>query len=359
MSITHFEVQKKNLRECRVITGELPGLAPGEALLKIERFAFTANNITYAVFGEAMAYWAFFPADAGWGRIPVWGHAVVTQSLHPGLRETEKVFGYLPMSTHLIVQPDKLNTMRFVDVTPHRLKLPAAYQGYTRVAGDAGHDAAFEDHQSIFRPLFVTSFLIDDFLAENQFFGAKSIVLSSASSKTALGLAHQLRRRQPKAVEVIGLTSAANIAFCEKTGRYDRVLAYTGLPGLNAATPTVFVDMAGNGTLLHDLHHHFRDNLKYSCMVGGTHWENRKTQHALPGAKPAFFFAPTQLQKRVADWGYPGLEERVTEAIRDFIATTRPWLKITHGQGPQAIEAVYRQTLEGKTPPELGQMLSY
>ena len=35
------------------------------------------------------------------------------------------------------------------------------------------------DYQALLRPLFMLSFLVDDFLAENEFFGAKSVLLSS------------------------------------------------------------------------------------------------------------------------------------------------------------------------------------
>ena len=43
---------------------------------------------------------AFFPAESGWGRVPVWGFADVVGSRHQALAEGVRVFGYLPMSTH-------------------------------------------------------------------------------------------------------------------------------------------------------------------------------------------------------------------------------------------------------------------
>lgn len=354
-----FFVRRDNLRQCRFLPEQTEaGLQDGQVMLRIGKFAFSANNITYAVFGEAMAYWAYFPAPSGWGRIPVWGFADVVRSRHAGITEGERVFGYLPMSTHLVVQPDKVGIVRFIDATPHRQKLPAAYQSYVRVAGDSYYQAEYEDQYSIFRPLFVTSFLIEDFLAENRWFGAHRVLLSSASSKTALGIADRRRRRAQDGLEVVGLTSSANLRFCEKTGYYDRVETYDRLKDLSADTPTVFVDMSGNGRLLHDVHHHFGDQLKYSCMVGGTHWERRGTQHNLPGAKPAFFFAPIHYQKRSQQWGYALLESRLAEAMQDFIATTRPWLQIIHGHGPEAVEATYRKMLEGQVAPEQGHILS-
>jgi len=72
-TVTDFLVNKADLHQTKFEERSLPPLAEGEVLLKVDRFAFTANNITYAVFGESMAYWQFFPSsDAAWGRIPGW-----------------------------------------------------------------------------------------------------------------------------------------------------------------------------------------------------------------------------------------------------------------------------------------------
>ncbi|MGH8458430.1 MAG: DUF2855 family protein, partial [Nevskiales bacterium] len=310
-----FQVARDDLRNARQVEVQVPEPQDGEVLLRIERFAFTSNNITYAVFGEAMQYWKFFPAPDGWGRIPVWGFAEVTESKHAQVGVGERIYGYLPMSTHLIVQPERVSTAAFMDGSTHRRPLPGAYQQYSRVTHDSDFSTENEDLHALLRPLFFTSFLIDDFLADNDLFGARAVVLSSASSKTALGTAFLLKHHGR--CEVIGLTSPGNAAFCAGLGCYDRVLGYDQLQSLPADTPTVFVDMAGNGTLLHDIHHHFGDSLKHSCMVGGTHWEQRETQHALPGPRPEFFFAPTRIKKRMQDWG-PDLGVRFSAAWRPF-----------------------------------------
>jgi len=355
VTVTDFLIQKGDLPSTRFAARAMPEVQDGEVLLKVDRFALTANNITYAVLGEAMAYWQFFPAsDAGFGRMPVWGFAEVIVSRHAGVAVGERLYGYLPPSTHLVVVPASANAVGFKDATAHRAALPAVYNHYYRWAET---DARREVEHALLRPLFTTAFLIDDFLADQQFFGAKAVMFSSASSKTALGTAFALKQRGT--VEVIGLTSARNLAFTERTGCYDRVLPYESLATLDAARPTIYVDMAGNGTLLHDVHHHFREALVHSCIVGGTHWEQRSTQHGLPGAKPAFFFAPTQVRKRAADWGAGGLEQRIEAAWSPFVASVSRWLEVVEARGPEAIRAAYLETLTGKTPPERGWMLAF
>jgi hypothetical protein len=184
------------------------------------------------------------------------------------------------------------------------------------------------------------------------------VVLASASSKTALGVAFLLGNGGQTTISRIGLTSPGNRAFCEQLGYYDEVFTYDQVATLDRSRPTVYVDMAGDGKLLHAVHHHFGEQLRHSCIVGATHWENRETQHRLPGAKPQFFFAPTRVQKRTKDWGQAGLLQRLGASWLAFVPSVEKWLEIRTGRGPQAVGAVYQEVLEGRQPPRLGHMLS-
>ncbi|MBP7420434.1 MAG: DUF2855 family protein, partial [Burkholderiaceae bacterium] len=260
MHTTQLQVRKDQLSTTRLHTLPDQALADGQVRVCIDHFALTSNNITYAAFGDAMGYWQFFPsAEEGWGNIPVWGFASVVQSLHPGVAVGERLYGYWPMATGLVLQADRLSAERFTDATAHRAALPAVYNQYFRSAADPLYSADTEDLQALLRPLFITSWLIDDFMADNNFFGAHTpggprgaMLLSSASSKTAYGTAFQLHQRE--GIEVIGLTSPANVAFCESLGCYDRVLTYDALDQIAADTPCVYVDFAGNGGLRQAIH---------------------------------------------------------------------------------------------------------
>jgi len=348
-----FEVDRKDLRVTRLHAEPL-ACPEGSVLCRIDRFALTANNITYGVFGDAMAYWKFFPAPEGWGRIPVWGFAEVVESKHAAIKAGERLYGYWPMATHAVLQPDRVTDTQFMDGVAYRRPLPTPYQVYMRLARDPLHDPQREDHRALLHPLFFTSWLIEDFLADNALFGAQQVVLASASSKTALGVAFLLKQH---GVRAVGLTSPGNKPFCEQVGYYDEVRTYDEVTALERA-PTVFVDMAGDGKLLHAVHHHFGEQLKYSCIVGATHWQQRATQHDLPGAKPQFFFAPTQAVKRQKDWGPAGFFTRFAEAWRAFRPSVEGWLEVRVATGPDAVAATYREVLEGRQPPRLGHLLS-
>ena len=355
-----FIVNRSDLRQTAFVPGSDSAdsdLGSGQVLLRVDRFAFTANNITYGAVGDMIGYWNFFPAKDGWGRIPVWGFGDVVRSRHDALKAGERIYGYFPMSTHLVVQADHVSAVSFVDAAPHRAALPPIYNQYLRITAEPGYDRAYEAYMVLFRPLFTTSFLLDDFLAENAFFGARSVILSSASSKTALGLAFLSKARRGQC-EVVGLTSRANTAFVERTGYYDRVVAYDYVQSLAAPPAAVFVDFAGNVTVAGSVHRAVGEQLKYSCSVGVTHWEKMALTEELPGPPRILFFAPDHGKKRVGDWGPAAFQSRVGEAMRQFLASTAPWLRIVDGHGRHDVESVYRAMLEGKVDPSEGHVLS-
>src|SRR3954462_9624707 len=117
-------VAREDLSKTRLVDTDEPSAGKGEAVLKLDRVGLTANNVTYAVLGDAMSYWTFFPADEGWGRVPMWGFAEVEQSEAEGAEPGPRVYGYLPPSSWLVVPPARAAPSGFVDGTPYRAELP-------------------------------------------------------------------------------------------------------------------------------------------------------------------------------------------------------------------------------------------
>jgi len=354
--MTDFLVKRDDLRECRVVESEPPAPEPGQALLRVDSFGLTANNVTYAVMGEAMSYWDFFPAEHGWGRVPMWGFAEVERSEAEGVDPGTRLFGYLPPSSHLLVTPADADGTGFVDASPHRAALPSAYHRYLATGSDPFYSTDSEAIQMLLRPLFFTSFLIDDQLDDEGLTGRGPIAIASASSKTAIAAAFLLARRE--GVELIGLTSAGNAGFVEGLGIYDRTVAYDAIGELERG-PAAFVDMAGDGAVRQAVHAHFGDELVHSMAVGVTHWEDLGAGAGdLPGPKPAFFFAPDRVSKRAKDWGRAGLETRVAESWRPFCEWTAGWLEPVPGSGFDAVESAYKDVLEGRVAPRQAHVLS-
>lgn len=358
-----FVVDQANLDHCATL--ELPAstaaeLQDGEVLLAVDHFAFTANNITYAALGKRFKYWDFFPAEAPWGQIPVWGFADVAASRHPEVPVGKRLYGYLPMARQLRVQPGKVSKSSFIDTAEHRQHLALAYNQYLFTDADPAYHPEHEALQMLLRPLLITSFLLDDFLAVENFFNAEQIILTSASSKTALGLAFMLqhqRNQRGKPLTITALTSPANTAFVEGLGYYDKVVSYADIDKLDASQRSVSVDFAGNGEVLANLHNHFAGNMLFSSLVGAAHWDSRGGEKNLPGAKPEVFFAPGYWEKRGKELGNAQLMQNFAKLWTPLVASVQQWMKVTEVQGGAAVEQAYKQTLQGKVNPDQGLIL--
>ncbi len=352
-----FVVDRKEWAKCRFVESDAPAeLAPGQVLFKVDRFAFTSNNISYASAGDMLHYWDFFLAPEGEGRIPAMGFGDVIASAHDGVAEGTRCFGFFPMSRYLVIEPESASPSSITDGAPHRAPTALVYRQYNPTSGDAMYDERFEDELMLLRGLFITSFLAEDFLQDAELYGAEQIIVSSASSKTSIALAQVASARG--AARVIGLTSDRNRAFVDGLGFYDTVASYDEIDGLDASRPAVFVDMAGSTAVTRGVHERFGEALRYSMRIGNTHWDEGGGDQAFPGVAPEFFFAPAQIAKRLKDWGPGGLQGRMGGALKGFLETTPRWLTVERGQGRDDVERVYQQTLAGGADPSVGHVLS-
>jgi hypothetical protein len=344
-----------------VLAPTLENLAPGQVLMEVDRFSLTSNNITYAAMGERLDYWSFFPAPEGMGIVPVWGFANVISSNCNGIMEGERFYGYYPMSTHLVVEPKRVRDSSFVDGASHRSHLSLIYNQYLKCSEDPLYTPDTEALQMLLRPLFTTSFLLDDFFLDNDFFGADQLILTSASSKTALGMAFLLadnRAARDHQYQIIGLTSPGNHAFVESLGCYDKVVTYEALDDIGAGVSSAIVDFAGNGRLLGELHQQLGTQLRYSCLVGLSHWDQRDgLPKELAGPRPIMFFAPGRAEKRIADWGGARLQNEVARVWEAFLAFAQHKVNIQYREGPEAVDEIYQLLLSGDFDPQAGYIL--
>ena len=356
--VTRLLVNKSAIAETRIETSPSVALAAEQVRMRIERLGLTANNISYAVTGDKMQYWQFFPAPDPWVCVPAWGFATVSESQVEGLTVGERIWGFWPMASELVIEPAKLTRFGFTDGIVHRRKLPFIYNEYNRCAVDPMHQDGQEDAESILRPMFSTSWLVEDFFFDKAFFGADTMVLSSASSKTAYGTAYQLRKRG--GVQVVGLTAAKNKAFVEALGCYDRVLAYEDIEQLDPQADSVFLDFAGSSDIRRRVHERL-SKLHYSSLIGGSHYDEMGSAAGLPGPKPVFLFIPTHAFKRIGEWGLSGLTERMGLDWRNFVNRSLdlvdPWLVVQHHAGPEAVQAAYQLVLSGSAEARSGHML--
>ena len=353
---------KSDLTKTRIIESQDFNLDEGEIAVVIENFAFTANNVTYGVAGDTIGYWQFFKTTEDennlWGCIPVWGFGKVIESNSVEINIGERLFGYFPPANMLSLKPIKITDQSFSDGKDHRGDLPAVYNNYIRLSGDADYESEMDNIRSLLFPLHITSFCICDALEEKDYYGAEQILIVSASSKTAIGLAQGLEEAS-SSPSIIGLTSQKNLDFVKNLGCYDEVITYDEISSVNFQNKSVIVDMAGSREILGTLHGSLRDNMLKCLTVGMTHWDNDVTAEdalgqAMLRERTEFFFAPAHIQKRVKDWGYDGYNQKTNEFMKTRSLQSSHWMKIREVNGIENFISIYNQFVKGDINPNEG-----
>ncbi|MBR9862324.1 MAG: DUF2855 family protein [Rhodobacteraceae bacterium] len=341
-------ITRQNLDQCAALP-----LDDEQVRLAIESFALTANNVTYAATGFDIGYWKFFPVEQDRkGLVPVWGFARVVESRSDVLQVGERLYGFYPMATELVIDPVAHGRSAVRDAAPHRDGLPEVYNIYSRV----GPAASSDPYQALMQPLIATSYLLFDWLSDNEWFGARQIIVGSASSKTGLGLCAFLAEQANRPYKVVGLTGSANAAFVRELGFCDDVLTYDQVGELEQLD-SVYVDMAGNAAVKQALHARLDGVLKHSSAVGLSHWDQFAKPEELAGPKPQFFFAPAQIAKRKADWGKGVIEGKITEATAQIVADAARWLTLQTHEGLKAALQPFADLAEGRADPQTGHIV--
>lgn len=352
-------VERAQLREAKLVQRSAVPLIEGQVRVAIDKFALTANNISYGVSGDMIGYWKYFPAEEAWGKIPVWGFGDVVESRSGDIAVGERLWGFFPMASEVILTPGKVKESQFTDQTPHRVALPALYNDYMRTKNDPPQMKAFEDARCALFPLFATSFILYDYLVANAFFDAEEVVVGSVSSKTGYGLAYLVRNDKAAGKRVVGLTSPGNVAFVETLGVCDTIAPYDAIGALGNGRKIAFVDMSGAGATITAVHRRFGANVVESCLVGATHWEADRTRGELPGAKPTFFFAPAHIARRTAEWGEGVFMQKAMAAATGVVFAVAGKVDIVHKNGANEVHQAYLDMLDNKISPRMGLMLSF
>ena len=314
-----FIIDKKDLSSINLIDENLPDLKDVQVRFRLIKAGLTANNITYAVLGDEFKYWNFFPHDEG-GILPVWGYAEVVESNCPEIENGSIYYGYFPLASYLTVNPVRINQFGFVDGTVHRKVLPQVYNYYERVNAKLEKES-YENLYMIFQPLFATSFLLAHYFIENESFGSSRVLLTSASSKTALAFAFMLSQMDTS-IKIVGLTSPSNVDFCNETGLYHEMVTYNEIGTLEGEQDVV-VDFAGNHAIRVNLQDVLGDKLIKCVAVGLSHWDEFENENPFK-SNAELFFAPDHAVKKQKEWGGKTFKVRLDQALMDFIRIADP-----------------------------------
>ncbi|MEO0907077.1 MAG: DUF2855 family protein [Pseudomonadota bacterium] len=358
-TLTELWVERSNLRQAQIVEAEQAPLKEGQIRVGIDKMGLTANNVSYAVSGEMIGYWKYFPAEGGWGKVPGWAMGDVVETRCDAIGLGERLYGFFPMASQVVLEPGHVADDFFMDGAAHRAPLPALYNQYRRTKGEPEFLHALEDERCLLFPLFITSFVLYDYLIDNDFFGAQQVIIGSVSSKTGFGLAHLLKHDPGLNKAVIGLTSPGNMDFVESLDCCDQIVAYGQEDAIDQSVPSAWVDMSGDGPLTGRLHHLLGANMVESCIVGATHWEAERGRGPdLPGVKPSFFFAPAHIAKRDAQWGAGEIWRRGSEAGARIAQEVADHLAVERICGAEDVADIWRAMLDNAVAPSRGIMIS-
>lgn len=339
-----FEVERDSISESRVVQiDDAPDvvLRTGQVLIEVQQFALTSNNVTYALVGEDLGYWSYFSEDGPWGVIPAWGTGRVKASEHPGVSVGEMYFGFFPMSSHLLVSPSEISNDGFNDNSPNRASLHPIYNWYTRFESAILSSGVEHSRRAVFRPFFFTALAMCHYLGRTGLADADAILVSSASSKTALCIAHQLRRRLQR--PTIGLTSAGNLGFVEKTGLYDQVFGYQDTIEADVSGILVYIDVAGNEGLVEKIRTDTVCTRIQRVRVGLTHREVVKESVNAPD--DCFFFAPDEMKLLMATDSAKHTHNDVEAAWQELVDDLSTSVRIVTRHGPDDLQRTYLEVL--------------
>jgi hypothetical protein len=329
-------------------------LRPGEVRLAVERFGLTANNVSYTQFGDGVApFWQAFPAPPGFGRVPLWSFVRVVESRNADVPVGGRYFGYVPMSSHHVVRAE-FTPRGFLDTSPQRAFLHPWYLTFQRV----GAPEELDDYRALMRPIFPAAFNLADLVERASADGAKSLIVTSASCKTAIGMVDEILERGVH-IATVGITSAGNRAFVQRLGMHDEVVTYEATASATVTAPAVFVDFTGVAAWRREVYRHFASSISAGVLIGFTHpGAEDVPPPGLPDPQPEFFFTPAVEDQAVAEEGADAYYARYHEAETRFLRRMSAWLTIRHGQGPAAVVDAFQALRTGKQPPEWGSVLT-
>jgi hypothetical protein len=343
-------VNRSSIGDVNVVRSDIAALAEDHVRLAIEHFALTANNVTYAQFGDFLDYWNFFPVSSDWGLVPAMGFGRIVESNVAALAVGTRYYGWFPMASSVDIMATA-SSAGFRDDGPHRVDHAAVYRSFLRTDLDGLYTTEGDEHrQELLRGLFMTGFLIDRFFAAQHYLGATQAIVLSASSKTALGYA--ACARSGGAIRTVGVTSASNRDFVESTALYDQIVTYGQLDDI-ALDPSVIVDMSGAGSTVAALHGRLGDQIAHSMVVGKSHHDAPPAM-VPAGPKPEMFFAPTAMDSSLSAWGPEEYARRTKEGLSAFLEASRAWLTVEEHEGAAAVSGAWQSLYGGSVEPSAG-----
>lgn len=236
----------------------------------------------------------------------------------------------------------------------------------------------------LYRPLFWTSFWCEDWLNESKYRGAKRVLISSASAKTAFSLAYCIKRRGLEDIHVVGLTSKRNLEFTKGLGLYDEVGTYDDFekyPSLQLEgrdEKWIYMDVTGSEEINKRVLSHFAPSKKLvlGVMLGmttvtptsstsgsselptsSTASELTKTESE-PVDKLILFFMPEWLALRRTQLSVEQMTTMQLQTWKQLMKDGKDWVRTERVYGGEKVKEAYAKMVKGGLGADAGMIWS-
>jgi len=278
----------------------------------------------------------------------------------------QRLYGYLAMSRYLILQLDPQTNRYHVNIALGDFpKDRRPYKQLNICENDPMYRLDREDETMLYRPLFWTAYWFEDYLNEHKYRGARNILVSSASSKTAFALAYNIGVRKKHSrgsldVNVVGLTSASNAPFTRGLNLYDSVLTYEDIPTLGSTGSWIYVDVSSSPSLMAKIEHQLAPILTITLGSTTPNEQNAKLlwNSYQKTANHEGFFMPEWLAIRVKQLTISQITSMQSAAWNGLMENCTSWVSMDKSSGGRAVLEAYKKTLGGHIGPDKGQVFT-
>ncbi|GAA6170181.1 DUF2855 family protein [Sessilibacter corallicola] len=330
-------------------------LQDGAFLAKLERFGFSGSSLpqSQSTVSNPSNFVQENASDTT-QNLYVWGYAQIIESNREGFDKGLGFYGWFPMTRYLVWNPDR-------EVVSTQMRVgsenDSVVKAHTMPALDEAElfDLIDPDLYVYLRPMLDVAFALGRTLLENGFKGAQQLVITGASSKTALILAFFLKYWRSiggfsNVPKVVGITSHRHRNHIDGLQYYDEIHTYNDISRLLQA-PSLVVDLSSGPQILAMLHYHLKSQLVYVYGFGLPHatLESKPTNDAFPMGEifnPQDFFQQVMGYDTRARMAFE-FKEHCVLACEAFSS----WLSPQLIDGAEEVRWVYQQILAGKSDP--------
>lgn len=343
---------------------QVPELETGKVLLRVDKFAFSQMTLGYLLKGFTRtfnAYHNFYNyGEDGTYRSACWGYATVMESQHPKVPVGTRLFGLVPAAKYTVELvggciPKSKNGMdpAVVEITmegvPYNMR---RFQEMEIVEESAANqEPQWEDWRCVLKEIYTMAFYMDENLLVDTGM-INSVIISCASSKTAMALAFCLRMREMR--YVVGLTSKEHLEFVKSTDLYHEVFTYDDVAQLPQDHTIVYMDFKCDGELRQNITLRMGTNLMYNMVLGPAVFQRRMKDQVFEKRAREMLFDESSWRERrkmVAEVTKTGRNEKLRYSFKTFVERMKRHVKLRHFSGAESLTKMYDRVYSNSALP--------